>query len=389
MTENKIFISSVIKGFETERAAARKAVESLNQRPIMAEDFGARPSSAQNACLDGVRESDIYVGVFGERYGYRQKSGVSATEEEFREAENMGMDMLCFIWNGQLEPEQEEFVKSIKNYERGKTIAHYSSADDLRDKITSSLHSHTISTLTGEFDVTAASGRLTPRLVSGPRRSNIPELRVALIPERQTTEYLTPADLGDTELRDSVAQLLLFGEQPRLLDQTKGLHKSEGEDFFRFSQGRNEEDFETAVSFYSDGTIAMVHDISGVNIQDEFAMMRGSILDEQYLANSMTAFLRFARQYYESVEAFRRANSFYFWMHLGSVQHMQLGRLPKRPRGFSMRTHGLGDPLCMPDSPKSISRKKLYQLDELVNDFVSRLVRKFKAADVYYEIQES
>ena len=96
MTLHRVFISSVMRDFGHVRSAAREAISSLRQQPVMAEDFGAQPVSSQTACLDGVRSSDIYVGIFGERYGYVAKSGLSATEEEFDEARKQGLPILCF-----------------------------------------------------------------------------------------------------------------------------------------------------------------------------------------------------------------------------------------------------------------------------------------------------
>jgi len=43
----KIFISSLIGGFEEFRSAARSAIVALRHEPIMAEDFGAKPTSPQ------------------------------------------------------------------------------------------------------------------------------------------------------------------------------------------------------------------------------------------------------------------------------------------------------------------------------------------------------
>ena len=51
----KVFISSLISGMEEERAAVKRAIELFRHRAVMAEDFGARPSSPQVACLAGVR----------------------------------------------------------------------------------------------------------------------------------------------------------------------------------------------------------------------------------------------------------------------------------------------------------------------------------------------
>lgn len=83
----KVFISSLIAGFEPFREAVRSAVTTLRHEPVMAEDFGARPSSPQVACLSGLREADAVVLVLGDRYGAVQASGLSATHEEYREAQ--------------------------------------------------------------------------------------------------------------------------------------------------------------------------------------------------------------------------------------------------------------------------------------------------------------
>jgi len=78
----------LISGMEAERGAVKRAVERLGHAPIMAEDFGARSSSPQVACLGGVRESDLVILVLGSRYGVPQAGGVSATHEEILEARN-------------------------------------------------------------------------------------------------------------------------------------------------------------------------------------------------------------------------------------------------------------------------------------------------------------
>lgn len=42
----KVFISSVVRGFEQFRAAAKDAVETLDMKPVMSEHFGARTYSS-------------------------------------------------------------------------------------------------------------------------------------------------------------------------------------------------------------------------------------------------------------------------------------------------------------------------------------------------------
>jgi hypothetical protein len=42
----KIFVSSVVGGFEPCRAAARRAIETVDASPVMCETFGAKPIPA-------------------------------------------------------------------------------------------------------------------------------------------------------------------------------------------------------------------------------------------------------------------------------------------------------------------------------------------------------
>src|SRR3546814_6259394 len=87
---------------ETERAAAKRAIETLRHDAVMAEDFGARASTPEVACLTGLRQSDLIVLVLGTRYGAKQASGLSATHEEYREARGR-KPILTFVQAGEAE----------------------------------------------------------------------------------------------------------------------------------------------------------------------------------------------------------------------------------------------------------------------------------------------
>lgn len=96
----KIFISSLISGFEPYREAVKSAILTLRHQPVMAEDFGAQPNSPQIACLQGLRSADMVILVLGHRYGYPQgSSGVSPTHEEFLEAQPR-KPILVFVQDG-------------------------------------------------------------------------------------------------------------------------------------------------------------------------------------------------------------------------------------------------------------------------------------------------
>lgn len=76
MAEPRVFVSSVIDGFQPYREAARKGIKAAGGEPVLVnEDFPSLPKSFRNACLDAVVSSDIYLAIIGERAGWRAPSG--------------------------------------------------------------------------------------------------------------------------------------------------------------------------------------------------------------------------------------------------------------------------------------------------------------------------
>jgi hypothetical protein len=61
----KVFISSVIAGFEDFRDAAAQAIRTLGHEVIRAEHFGASPETPQRTCLAEVREAEVVILILG------------------------------------------------------------------------------------------------------------------------------------------------------------------------------------------------------------------------------------------------------------------------------------------------------------------------------------
>ena len=80
----RVFVSSTIEELAVEREAAREAIERLRLTPVLFE-LGARalpPADVYRAYLD---DSDVFVGIYGERYGWVGPGmEVSGLEDEFR-----------------------------------------------------------------------------------------------------------------------------------------------------------------------------------------------------------------------------------------------------------------------------------------------------------------
>ena len=102
MATSSIFISSVQKELAEERRAVKAFVEgdALLRRYFTAflfEDLPAADRRADEVYLDKVDRCAIYVGLFGNDYGFEDKDGVSPTEREFDRATLHAKPRLVFI----------------------------------------------------------------------------------------------------------------------------------------------------------------------------------------------------------------------------------------------------------------------------------------------------
>ncbi|MCI0334003.1 MAG: DUF4062 domain-containing protein [Planctomycetes bacterium] len=386
MNQKRVFVSSVMRDFTAERAAARKAIETLRHFPVMAEDFGASPTSPQCACLEGVRQSEVYVGIFGERYGNRAESGLSPTEEEFREAERRALSMLCFVSKRKLDVDQKAFVDSIKDYEHGKLLAFYDTTEDLKDQITRGLNDMAVHASGGVLDATGARKQFDAKLPRPARHGQgEPELHLAIIPEQQVDEYFSPHDLGDEALRDRLEQLLFYGPQPRLFNRELGLQRRDGENFLQLVQGRDNRSPDLSMSLYSDASIIFSCSLRERERHGTYSAIRGFVVDEQIVRSRLAGFFGFGEQVYAGTASCRYVNGLFTWMQLDQMKSKTLGRIPEpEPNSFQMPSHSLDDPICIPAEPQRIARKELLEPEVLANDFLSRTVRKFQAAGGYY-----
>nr|WP_281370009.1 DUF4062 domain-containing protein [Naumannella cuiyingiana] len=131
----RVFVSSLITDMPDERAAVRAAIESAGATAVMFEDLGAQDVSAEQAYLSGVRSSEVYVGMWGSRYGVRMPDGYSATHAEFLEAERNGLRLCLFVHGetgGEMDGAQRDLVQGARNLY---TTSPWSDPDDLGRRV--------------------------------------------------------------------------------------------------------------------------------------------------------------------------------------------------------------------------------------------------------------
>ena len=94
----KIYVSSTYQDLIKFREAVSNAIRSLGHVDIAMEYYGAESNRPIVRCINDVQRCDIYLGVFGLRYGFVPKdSGLSITEQEFRAAIRYNKEILCFL----------------------------------------------------------------------------------------------------------------------------------------------------------------------------------------------------------------------------------------------------------------------------------------------------
>lgn len=141
----KVFVSSVVSGFEQYRAAAKKAITLLGHTPVMCEDFGARPYSSQLACMTEVDQADVVVLILGASFGYETETGESVTQQEFRRAKAAGKSILAFLETVEMEERQKVFNREVSDYLEGLFRVTFSDQYELSDGIVQGLNQMSIS----------------------------------------------------------------------------------------------------------------------------------------------------------------------------------------------------------------------------------------------------
>jgi predicted ATPase len=85
----RVFVSSTMNELAPERVAARRAIERVRLIPVLFE-LGARPYPPRDLYLAYMRQSHVFVGIYGQQYGWiapgRQISGL---EDEYLAAADM------------------------------------------------------------------------------------------------------------------------------------------------------------------------------------------------------------------------------------------------------------------------------------------------------------
>ena len=127
----RVFVSSTLKELAPERKAARVAIERLRLAPVMFE-LGARPHPPRDLYRAYLDQSDIFVGLYWQRYGWvAPGEEVSGLEDEY----NLATDLPKLVYikesSEPLEPRLVDLLGRIRSDDNA-SFKYFTDAAELR-----------------------------------------------------------------------------------------------------------------------------------------------------------------------------------------------------------------------------------------------------------------
>jgi hypothetical protein len=147
---SKVYLSSTFRDLRACRQSVAEAIRLLGHQDVAMEHYGAEPRPPLEKCLKDVEACEVYVGIFGRRFGWiPQGSMQSITEQEYRQAAKSKKDILVFLLDedasGWSEPEDEpadakaRLAKLRAELSEKFLAARFSSCDELAIKVIAAL----------------------------------------------------------------------------------------------------------------------------------------------------------------------------------------------------------------------------------------------------------
>lgn len=227
MKRIKIFISSVQSEFAEERAMLcyyirTDALLGKFFEPFIFEEVPANEFPANHVYLKEVELCDIYLGLYGNLYGFEDAEGISPTEREYDLAATLHKSRLIFIKSINEERRHPKETALIRKIERDVVRKTFVDADGLRTSVYASLVRYLEEKeyiRWRPFDASFDNGATLEDLDEDKMRNFIHMARLKrnfpLPIETSPAVLLAHLDLIDDDGRIANAALLLFGKKPQ------------------------------------------------------------------------------------------------------------------------------------------------------------------------------
>lgn len=337
----RVFVSSVALDFAEYRAAARRAVESVDGEPILFEDFPSLPVSSRTACLDGVQSSDAFVIIVGQKGGFTTPAGKLVVEEEWEEAKRRKLPVLAFLQETERDEAASNLASALSDYTGGMFRTTFGTPAELENAVATALRPVVSQAQRPSVNVSVIDEKLqNPHVVY-----NQTTLRIVITPERED-ELIDPVQLDSSGLKDEILALahapavrLMSYERPKSshpeLNELIILQASEG------GSWRGGVD-EVRLEVSSQGMLTIDSNVTGRRAEHTPSDSFGDAftLSEEDVSNVVTRALAFAKAFYDHRDQWLRYDRLLYNVALAGLGHRKL--IQGRHTGGSIQLSHVG-----------------------------------------------
>ena len=136
-----VFLSSTFEDMKEYRKAIIDRIIKRKMVPICMENWGANANKVTSVITDEVKKADIYLGIFGTRYGYvDENTNMSMTEIEYREALASNKPILVYIAKNAKDDittgdNSQKMLELLTEIEKERIVYYFNSIDQLGEQV--------------------------------------------------------------------------------------------------------------------------------------------------------------------------------------------------------------------------------------------------------------
>lgn len=367
----RVFVSSVVDGFQEFRAAAKRGIARADAHPVLVnEDQPATSSSSRNACLDLVQSSDLYLMILGARGGWTAPSGKLVVEEEYEHARSRKIPQLIFLQDVPRDRAADLLAATVSNYTEGVFRKTFSTSSELEALVESAVRS----ALTPMSLPTTPPSTIQTRLAAAERSDGYPSLRFVLAPERRE-EVVTPMAI----------------ESPDFARRTLEIGHAGSESIFTYVHGKEASVKGGVLTIEERGDQRRGHGDSATLRIDEFGIIEivkglggkrrdqfvnGLELQVDDITGALRACFAFADAFYSRIDPHARHTRFLWGAGILDLGHRLITRDTSPKQSYGMATFRPAGPLLAFDEPRVADRRELADSSDAVSRAVTMIERK-------------